>query len=854
MKKNSVGILTISIVASSILVPVMLAQDLKMDENTSSDLNSTNITPLSTVEVTGQRESVGTHVIDRRIIETMPRGNGDIGSMLRILPGVQFDQNQLSNATMGEIAPAETSINGMKYYSNSYLLDGVSFGNFIDPAQGNPNNMSSPSSSSQGISIDTSLLESITVYDSNIPAKYGGFTGGVISAETKKATRNGGKISWEHTQSEWADYKIGGDDTPEDYEVSTSDALQPEFTKDTYRISLEAKPTDNLGVIADIVRKTSTIPLKSYTDGAESLSDSSKKEEKRQTNNFFIKADYDINTNLSADVSINYSPSDDEHFIANAKNSDFHILSGGTTIAAGLEYDGSGYSIKQKLNWNEFESSRDASSSIWKLWRWSSDKNWGRNTGTTATSGEGGYGDIEQKQTNVKYEADITLDPFKTLAISHSIETGVELGYEEQYYNRKDQYEQYTTATALTAGATCIKSDGTYDTELCSTTAANGMVNGQYLKSRIIHFAGQFYVKDKTQGLYLQDEMTWSNWTLRLGGRLDHSELTPDVTYSPRSTLFWDTFGNDKTVFEAGVNRYYSRNFMSYYNQAERFKLQTGSQSRNLTAGVLQDWSTPVPSSTWTYYNFDELDIPYSDEWTVGIKQKVGNTLWKIKYVDRKGRDEVILYYYKDAANQTKRKYSNVGSTDASVLSVSVEPITPITIGKSEITFLLSAEKSDITTSHSDYSDTLNDAGSSPESDEIVMYDGKFIKRIEIPADNYNRPWTAKLNMIMFIPEYHLTFDNLFTYSGGYDMMVSDGTADYNGITVDNYKKHQFHDAVTWDMTVNYELPLSDNQAVYCRVSIDNVLNRVNEIPSGSSGSYVYEKGRQFWTEIGYKF
>ncbi|MCX2716148.1 hypothetical protein OQH61_00135 [Helicobacter sp. MIT 21-1697] len=46
-----------------------------------------------------------------------PSGNGDITSILRILPNVQFDNAQLRSTTLGEIDPANISISGGLFLS-----------------------------------------------------------------------------------------------------------------------------------------------------------------------------------------------------------------------------------------------------------------------------------------------------------------------------------------------------------------------------------------------------------------------------------------------------------------------------------------------------------------------------------------------------------------------------------------------------------------------------------------------------------------------------------------------------------------------------------------------------------------
>ena len=78
------------------------------------------------------------------------------------------------------LRPAEISIHGQPFYQNAFLIDGMDATNDLNPADAE-DIWSTPSlvqphggSSPQGYYVDTNLLESIVVYDSNVPAEFGG--------------------------------------------------------------------------------------------------------------------------------------------------------------------------------------------------------------------------------------------------------------------------------------------------------------------------------------------------------------------------------------------------------------------------------------------------------------------------------------------------------------------------------------------------------------------------------------------------------------------------------------------------------------------------------------------------------
>ncbi|TQR27216.1 TonB-dependent receptor, partial [Campylobacter sp. MIT 99-7217] len=119
--------------------------------------------------------------INSQTLKTIPNGNGDITSTLKMLPNVQFDSNQMNSNTPGEIDPANVSISGGLYYQNSFIVDGMNINNDLsgvknsgrygtnDPGLERDASMGR----SQGLNIDTFLLKSIKVQDSNVGASYG---------------------------------------------------------------------------------------------------------------------------------------------------------------------------------------------------------------------------------------------------------------------------------------------------------------------------------------------------------------------------------------------------------------------------------------------------------------------------------------------------------------------------------------------------------------------------------------------------------------------------------------------------------------------------------------------------------
>lgn len=164
------------------------------------DLGKIVATGTSDIDIANKKYQSSAGKISTQMLESSPSGNGDIGSILRILPNVQFDNAQNRSTTPGEIDPARISISGGLHYQNSFQLDGMNMNNDLDPA-GSADWLGGAPGRSQGLAVDTSLLDSITVLDSNVSAAYGGFSGGVVEANTRKPSKKiGANISYQFTQ------------------------------------------------------------------------------------------------------------------------------------------------------------------------------------------------------------------------------------------------------------------------------------------------------------------------------------------------------------------------------------------------------------------------------------------------------------------------------------------------------------------------------------------------------------------------------------------------------------------------------------------------------------------------------
>ena len=150
---------------------------------------------------------------------TRPITNGAITDLLHDNPNVQFSNSSGSSEAAGEIAPENVSFHGEKFYDNNWMIDGMSNNDTTNPGADNGNMVNNPQGTNanelpaggtQSFWINSDIIQRADVYDSNISAKYGQFTGGVVDARLKNPDlrRFSGGISYRTSRDSWTKYNL----------------------------------------------------------------------------------------------------------------------------------------------------------------------------------------------------------------------------------------------------------------------------------------------------------------------------------------------------------------------------------------------------------------------------------------------------------------------------------------------------------------------------------------------------------------------------------------------------------------------------------------------------------------------
>jgi hypothetical protein len=797
--------------------------------------------------------------LDATYIASQPSGNGDIGSLLKINPAVQFDNGQLSSFTPGEINPAEVSINGAAFYQNNFMIDGMGMNNAIDPgAEGSPYRLYGGPGSSQAMAIDTRLLGEITVLDSNISAAYGGFSGGVIDAVTRKPSRQAKtEISTQMSRSSWTRYHVDPvERTAYDNASSWGDG-QPEFEKTTWRATTEGWLTDDVGILASFTRKRSTIPTMFYSSHLVDGMSSEKRDQKRSIDNLFVKTVWEASDRVELEASLIHAPQQDTYYRSNTADSGIDILNGGLQGKLALDWRTDWGRIEHKLNYTGNEQSRQANSNDWYTWYFSDSKNWG--TGNTSLQGE--YGHVEQEQQSLQYTLDVAWDPIAVGRVSHQFKAGVLLGHEAYDYARLTESSIYVTPKST---PTCTNKAGVTDTQTCAlgithtSTASTNNWPGQFFTLRTRYAAGEFGFSTLSGGLYVEDDLRIGDVSLRPGLRVERDDYMSQTTLAPRFASAWDIGGSGRSILNAGANRYYGRSIARWRLQENINRLRYNAESRPT---LDSNWSVGKQAAATTA--FRALDIAYDDELALGFIQNWDALSLEAKVVDRKGHDQVIQVPGKDLVepstdtNQLSSTYTtwtNEGRSHNRIWSLTATSRKPLILAGTSTSWKVVADWTDNEYSAPGYDEDAQ--GEDYLADGWIEYRGKVIHYSQLPTDNFTRPWTLRATTETTIPQWNLTVTNFLRYRAGYQDIGDTGiNTSHQGQAIDVYDRRDFSGALNWDLRIGWDKALTANQSVFVNLDVFNVLDRVNVTAMNNNRSVPrYETGRSFWVELGYRF
>ena len=794
----------------------------------STDENGITMSPLL-VESGRSKTTLGKNVLSSSEIESMAGDTSNLTDLLKGNGAVRFSRSSSTSASSASMRPDEVSIHGQSHYQNSYVIDGMSANNDLNPGDSedtysnpiSPTNLSMLSgSSSQSYYVDPDALESVTVYDSNVPVEFGGFLGGVISSTLKRYDGEDYlSVKYAISKDEW-DEMHADEDLEED--LADGDSIEGEYTPEylKQRLTLTGAQgiTDKLGMTFTASRATSAFDQSYVKNIGNTVYGKQGVEYDDTVDNAMARFDYKASQNLDVGVSMLYA----NRYHDGVTNASYDSAFVKSHQAAGIGFDtvfrtDSGV-FKTLLTYDEAKDTLDSDDSTYTYhyvdyyngnWPYS-----------------GGYGNVNQQQNSAKFTLEWLQNAFEVGAYEHSLQTGLELGYKKMFYE--------VEGDIVSENYQCINSG-------CADSNSDGVIDydDEYLRITNIIEANKLEKTYHSAAVYFSDTIKKGDWTHYLGVRADYSSTLGNVDLSPRITTQWDVFSDQQTTLLAGANRYYGRDFFQYEVNSTLRSWRT--MYRYNSDGSLNKQTNYTDQSFRDY----DLDTPYSDEWNIGVIQRFGVVDATLQFVNRESRDLVTRTETADGLDY----YSNEGRSSTDTVSLTFETRNPFEIGATDTYGKLSIsyqESERNTISDVSYEETIS-------SDEIY-YKGSVIYESQLPSFDFNIPVSISFSTRTEIPDWRLIVANsINVQSGG---KVAQGTGDNYTDSTGTYEIYddlKFDQLITLDTSVEWKPELFAGVEGYIKLSVNNVFDDYID-KSTTSNSYSYTLGRSGSLEVGMRF
>lgn len=826
MKNQSSRVMSSVVVAGSAVLSSLSTVAFGNEESTQTQ----NDFRLSTVTVVGQREQVqgrlnpqnaiGAHTLNQQALEDFGSATGNLSDSLDTLPNVQFSEDVLKPEEQYDIRPQSISISGGRTYENNFQLDGISNDSRLDPVgAASEAAINDLPSHEQAIFIDTADLKSVTVYDSNVPAEFGRFTGGVVDAKSKTPERERKTtINVSGTRSDWNNYFILTQPQDPTDPTESEPPTEPEFKRDRFHIShtmpigLESAGRFSLG------RTSSSIPILSLGQT-----------EQKEQQNLNVSATFNtpIRDNADLSVTMNHAPYESTSLIKNAKDSELKIEGGGTRLTSTLKVDTDTTEHDLKIGASFSQNNRTAPKDFYN-WANTKSRRWGLDNDLTSSK-EGGFGDLEKHQNqltvNWKAKRDAQL---ANQAVTFNY--GVEVKNTEAGFKRKESTSIYSDPIT-NSGVQCLGQ------------TSNCVQNEQYFSQRKVYPEDDVSVSLLESSAFAEATVKKGRLKTTVGARLDHDDFLKNTNVGWRTRASFDAFDDGKTTITAGLNRYYGGALLSYKLREAAKPYQE--EYRGTTQNVINEWQIDSGQGSFKY-RFDDVDTPYSDEISLGVKQKLAGGVGEVKLLSRDNKDE-----FARTTTETQpdgfRYYlmNNDGSSRYQSVSVSWDK------KKGKTTYGIYASYSKTESTNDDYDDTLD---ATPDS-AAVWYNGQRTKRGELDRlrADFARPIVAGA-YISHEFKHGLKASFKARLRGKYDTIVETGREHSAGVVTNpdgsrTEEKLTIYDDKTLPTTVlsdvkfAWQPPKLKNTII--NLDINNVFDRrTHTVASGKEG---IETGRSVW-------
>ena len=797
----------------------------------SEELNTILVEPRTTSPLRSDGNGTGGFLFEQEYLDRFGELDGGLKGVLELVPNLQFGDQALGPGAVSDVRPQSYSISGGRSYENQILLDGMSISNRIDPVADTGAAIGEVPGHEQARFIDSSLIGNVQVFDSNVPAQYGGFTGGVVEMETRRAGSDPeAEVSYSTNRSDWAEYRtFTRDFDPSEGGLPPVPPDEPAFERERINANYSTPVGDASGVVLGVSQSDSTDPVVSLGESRA----------QRQVNR-------NVTTNFSTvmpdeeslvDVGLTYAPYRHERLIADVRGSDYTVRGGGLGLNASLETLGTTVTHTWELGVDYTENSRRAPKDFFN-WANTKSRNWGRRA-DVGSSRAGGYGDLDQYQAGatVKWHAETMPKPWGGVDVKHNY--GASYGHSRYGYERPEALYIYQNPVINTSVQ-------------CRGNQYDCVQNEQYFSTRQVYPAEDVIVDLNKTAAFGETTFDFGRLTATAGLRYSYDDFLDNHNVGYRSRATYDVFDNRRTVVRAGINRYYGAPLLTYKLREAREPYHA--EFRGTQRNVVGDWKRDAGQGEFRYL-FGDLATPYSDERTIGLEQALFEGRVRLQYVERDNRNEFARRTLpRQADGFRRRKITNDGKSDYHSISISYFA----EIGRTLLN--ASATHSETTTSNATYDDPVDDTAPA----QFVFLDDQRVRyrEIDIRRNDYARPWILNLGLThRFQGGVSLTLNN--RYRGSYRKIVSTGEV-REGKPVENdsggsvreqlevYESSERPSTLITDLKFSYQHGFGGHHNLTAEMQVSNLFNRrTHTVPDGQSG---VEIGRYYWVGLRYGF
>lgn len=786
----------------------------------------------------GDAQDSGTSTFTRDSVEARAPGSGDVNEILKALPTVQFTstQGRATRAELQDLRPENISISGGSIYENLFVLDGVGVNSRLDASGDNPAAFDDvANASAQTVWMDSSLIGEVTLRDSNISAEYGQFIGGVVEITTRAPGRvYGGEAYYGLTSTDMASFRVS--DRARDA-MSVMPA-KPDFDKRRYGFSVDLPVSERLRMLAAYNRSESRVtnyPSANYLV----LGNLS---QRSVSDNFLLKGEYDLASDLLLTGQVNYSPYESEFHPVNSRDNLLESHGGGLTAKLGLEgrRGTANWTLDLTHAWSDND--RDGPAGFYNIPRIAT----GFGDCTTATNCVlGSVGPLTQQQTDTGLKG-----RWEQPLGAGQLRAGFEYAHIEGEKGRPQTVYSYLGGVASTATA-CAVDDGM------------SCIPGVYAATRRNGYAAyDASASIDSVGVWAEYNFDWSGFMIRAGGRYDYESFLGNHNVAPRLSVSRDLpwAGINLT---AGANRYYGRSFLGYALREGMGVTRGYSRTPTVVNGQTlwsDNWVLTSHSDTSRWSNIG-LNTPYSDEFTVAVNGPVAwlGGEYRIKGIIRESRDQFSssaaeTSFYDTETGTTSRRTTRTITNDGerSYEGLSLEYVRDF--GRHHtLSFSTNLSHTDATNiSYFDMADETEFEG------EDVYYQGKVVPKLQALADNQledyanpfivNADWSARWFDGRLRTNVNARWRDSFSRVA--DTLVN---ITVDGVRYDVFDRVEFGSSVDVNLSATVDLVKMRYGAALLDVRVDNLFNSVLD-QDYSSGSQPYQLGRNLWLSLKYRY